>query len=622
METETISPADASQSHKLVDLKNTVHAPVLKWAVNAFEKPIEHLFSINRINNIHQQAAAEFPRHGTAGDFFGLCLKNMGISYDISVQDIAKIPTEGPLVVVANHPFGAVEGIILGHILFRVRPDIKIIGNYLLQQIPQIRTSIIPVDPFGSRSSIKGNAAGYKDAVRWTARGGAVLTFPAGAVSHIQPRKLSISDPVWSDHVAGIIGMSHAKVLPIYFPGTNSVLFNLLGLIHPLLRTLLLPRELTRQQNSTIRLVVGKPIPWLRLKQFQTRRELTEYLRYTTYFLKHRLVKPKIIIHLPKSNYRRSRPFQPVINPIGPERLQRELETLPPDCLLYNQKEFDIYCAKASQLPDIMKEIGRLREISFRDVNEGTGRALDVDKFDEYYLQLFLWNRQSREIAGAYRLGMTEAILDRYGSKGLYTHSLFKFRPAFLQNLNNSIELGRSFIRPEYQRKRGCLSMLWRGIGEYINLNPQYTILFGPVSISCNYHVVSRNLIVSFLRNEGTDRKTATLVKPRNPYTAGLFKRFKDNGDALPVNSIENVSLLISEIEKDGKGVPPLIKHYLKLDGKFIGFNVDPNFSDVVDGLVLVDLHRTDHRLLKRFMGEDGFERYWSYHNKKQEAAA
>ena len=256
-----------------------------------------------------------------------------------------------------------------------------------------------------------------------------------------------------------------------------------------------------------------------------------------------------------------------------------------------------------------MREIARQREISFRDVDEGTGKPLDMDRFDAWYLQLFLWDREAQEVAGAYRLGLTDEILSDKGIRGLYTRSLFRIQPEFLSRMGTAIELGRSFIQPGYRRRRGCLALLWRGIGEFVARNPHYRTLFGPVSISRDYHRVSRNLMVEFLRSTRMDRRLLHLVTPRNPYRGPWLKDATDP-DALASGDVENISMLVSEIESDGKGVPTLIKHYLKLNGKFIDFNVDRQFANVVDGLVVVDLAETDPKILRRFMGDAGFEAF------------
>lgn len=280
-----------------------------------------------------------------------------------------------------------------------------------------------------------------------------------------------------------------------------------------------------------------------------------------------------------------------------------EIGRLPGDQCLLKNGPFSVWLAESRQIPSVLEEIGRLREITFREAQEGTGRSSDLDRFDEHYRHLFLWHHEKAEVVGGYRLGFVDTIVREHGLEGLYTHSLFRFGPDLLRQLPPAIEFGRSFIRPEYQKKYNSLLLIWRGIGRLIAGFPRYQILFGPVSISRDYETVSRNLLVHFLKRHKFNDDLSRHVSPRQPYRAEEMKLGTDNELLSSLSDIENVSLLISEIEKDGKGVPVLLKHYLKLNGKLLSFNVDTAFSDVVDGLLMVDLRETDPKLLKRFLG-------------------
>jgi hypothetical protein len=262
-----------------------------------------------------------------------------------------------------------------------------------------------------------------------------------------------------------------------------------------------------------------------------------------------------------------------------------------------------------------MLEIGRLREISFRDVGEGTGQSLDIDGFDAHYLQLFLWNSQAQEIVGAYRIGRSDRILQSLGPAGLYSTTLFDYKPRFFDHLSQTLELGRSFIRTEYQKKFGCLAILWRGIGEFVARNCQYRYLFGPVSISQDYHTISKNLMVAFFNHHTMDPDLSPMVKPRKPVKIKKSERLSSPLGMLGKNAIEEISMLISKIEKDNKGVPTLIKHYLKLNGQFLAFNLDKDFANVIDGLVWVDLLKTDEKLIERFLGAQGLRDFHAFHD-------
>jgi putative hemolysin len=306
-----------------------------------------------------------------------------------------------------------------------------------------------------------------------------------------------------------------------------------------------------------------------------------------------------------------SDPIAPVI---ARALLAAEVEALPREQCLVHTGAYRVFCARAAQVPWCLQEIGRLREISFRSAGEGTGRAADIDVFDACYLHLFVWNSESEEIVGAYRIGLTDEIVARYGRRGLYTYSLFKYGSRFLQCLDPALELGRSFVRPEYQRRHGALMLLWRGIGEYIARNPRYAVLFGPVSVSNSYAPRSRELIVEFLKANSIEPTLARYVKPRNPFRPRWSLLGFDGSHQMDgLRDIEDLSRLVETIEADGKGVPVLLIQYLKLGGRLLGFNIDPEFSDALDGLIMVDLRAADPRMLARYMGHDGAAAYLSY---------
>ncbi len=277
-------------------------------------------------------------------------------------------------------------------------------------------------------------------------------------------------------------------------------------------------------------------------------------------------------------------------------------------------REERVVVGRAEQIPHALQEIGRLREVAFRAAGEGTGKVRDLDSFDDYYNHLFLWRKSDRQILGAYRIGLTDGILAEHGKRGLYTSTLFEFHDRFFRFLGPSLELGRSFVRVESQGSLNTLPLLWRGIGQFLLRRPQCKTLFGPVSISNAYHPVSQNMMVDYLRHHHRTLAMSDLLKPRKPFrTSWLYAR---NSRPLcsDVRDVEELSELISEIETDRKRIPILLKHYLKLGGKVVGFNVDRNFSHALDGLIVVDLTHTNRRILERFLGAEGAERFLNYH--------
>ena len=597
----------------LIQFDHLISQPFLRWLTKLVSRPFARMMAIDAINAWYDDLVNAEIQDTPFSTILGV----RDISYLVSADDLAKIPDSGPLVVVANHPFGGLEGIVLGDLLQRVRPDTKILGNYLLEQIEPIRDSIIPVDPFGRKSWVSSNVKTFRACLRWIKAGNCLVTFPAGEVAHYRFRQVRITDPPWSAHVAAMIRMSGAQVLPIYFPGHNSLLFNVMGLIHPRLRTALLGRELVARQSSRVPLYVGRPIAPDRLQAYPGDQERIRWLRFKTYFQANRLQRDGLPERLLKKNPKpkASRPENVLVEPVSNSLLAAEVAALPEKNRLVKHRQMAVYVAGSEQIPHLLREIGRLREKTFREVGEGTGRSMDVDLFDSYYQHLILWNSEQSEVVGAYRMGDTRDILARFGRKGLYTHSLFRFKDGLLQYLNNSLELGRSFIRSKYQRQPNCLSLLWKGIGAYLVRHPQYRILFGPVSISNSYHRVSKHIMVQFLQGRCTIKQLSAYVSARKPLRKWANRVMHDVASHLSDGSIDDVSMLVAEIEDDGKRVPILIKHYLKLNGQFIAFNVDREFADAIDGLVVVDLMQTDAKLLDRFMGKAGslyYREHWS----------
>jgi hypothetical protein len=310
-----------------------------------------------------------------------------------------------------------------------------------------------------------------------------------------------------------------------------------------------------------------------------------------------------------------------VIDEVPKAALQAEIDALPPDQRLVARGRFHVYYAHADQIPSGLQEIGRLRELTFRAVGEGTGRSADIDVFDATYLHLFLWDAHAASIVGAYRLGLVDQLLARHGKRGLYTHSLFKYRTRMLESLSPAIELGRSFVRAEYQRTFAALPLLWAGIGRFIERSPQYVILFGPVSISARYAPASRRLIVEYLSAHRAHPRLVREVTPRRPFRAGprsaavpgAMPAKLESIEATP-ESIEELSRRIAQIEPDGKDVPVLLRQYLELGGRVLGFSLDQDFADTLDGLIMVDLRAVEEAVMARYMGKRGAATFRAYH--------
>jgi len=585
--------------------------PVRRRLFGLAQGALEKFLYLDEINRIYE-CAVEAGK--TEGDFPGNVLKATGVEYAVTDADLKNIPTSGPLVVVANHPFGGIEGIILLHLLRRVRPDVKVMANYMLGRMPEMGAYSIYVDPFGREESARRNLAGIKEAIRWVRDGHLLAVFPSGEVSHIDLQKRAVCDPPWSSTIARIIQKTQSPVLPVFFQGRNGNLFQVMGLIHPRIRTAMLPYELVRKRNSVFQVKVGQSVAWSRMERFDTE-ALTDYIRFRTYLLcnqerRGRRLRPRLFARSVATQ-------QPVIDAANKADTAEEVAALGVDRILIENEEFAVYLAAAAEIPKLLQEIGRLREITFRAAGEGTGRPIDLDRFDPHYEHLFLWHKKNEELAGAYRLARADEVLRDHGLKGLYTTTLFHYRPGLLKKIGPALELGRSFICPAYQRSYAPLLLLWKGLAQVVFRNPRYKSLFGPVSINNDYQTVSRQLMAAFLQLNNFKPELAALVKARNPVRLTPAKIFDPDTFSQAVTGLDGISELIADIEAEQKGIPVLLKQYLKLGGKLLGFNIDPNFSDVLDGLIWVDLTETSPKILERFMGREGTRHFLAYHEKK-----
>jgi putative hemolysin len=566
-----------------ISLSGLLHEP-LRSLLHPMEPAIQKLFSFDRLQELYD--AARETAGGT--DAMERVLGLLGIDCQFDAAEWARIPRTGPVVVVANHPFGLLEGVILAVLLPKVRPDVKILANSVLAVLPELRGRCIFVDPFGRRDAIRGNVKALKESLAWVTRGGLLAAFPAGEVAHLDWKEGAVLDPPWHHAAARIANAAGASVVPIYFEGGNSLAFHVAGTVHPRLRTVSLPRELLNKRGQRIRIRAGRPVTPETLRWFGSSRDATGYLRCRTLQLGRAAPPPML------------RKPALIVLPEPRRRLAAELARLPRERKLCEANELAVYVGSMAEIPGVVREIGRLREISFRGAGEGTGRSFDLDRFDRHYLHLLLWNHATDEVVGAYRLGATPDILPRYGVGGLYTHTLFHYRKELLEATGPALELGRSFVRPEYQRQYAPLLLLWKGIGRYVAGRPECGALFGGVSISNAYQPLSRHLMVKFLEAHRMDA-LAPLVRPRRPYRAHASATVQ----RVPAD-LDELSALVSDLESDGKGVPVLVKQYLKAGGKLLAFNVDRGFSDALDGLILVDLRSAPECLLKRLLGADG----------------
>lgn len=543
-------------------------------------KFVMYIMQLNKINKLYSEVYSE-----DAENFLDQLIDALGVTIQINEEDLQKIPKDGAFITVSNHPFGGLDGIILIKLLSKIRPDYKVMANFLLKKIVPIKDYFLGVNPFEGRKDIS-SAGGLKEALRHLTEGKPLGLFPAGEVSAYHADSNTIEDKEWSVSVLKLIRKANVPVIPIYFKGSNSLLFQVLGMIHPMLRTVKLPSELLNKKNRVIKLRIGGAISVGTQNSFSDIRQYGKFLRAKTYLLGSSLEVKKFFLKSQKAE----KHIEPIVAAIDMEILKKEVDQIREDYLLFSMKNYSVYCAPTMKIPNILNEIGRLREITFRAVGEGTNRGIDLDEFDLYYYHLFIWDEDENQIVGAYRVGKGKDIIERYGVKGFYINTLFKIRKGIFPVLYESIELGRSFVVDAYQRKPLPLFMLWKGILYFLIKNPEYRYLIGPVTISGKYTSVSKELIMKFIMRNYWNTELAACISPRSKYRV---ETHDPDVDVMVDASGSDISVLdrfIGDIEPSNDKLPVLLKKYISLNGKIIGFNIDPKFNMCLDGLLILDL--------------------------------
>lgn len=546
-------------------------------------KALMQIFRYNRLNRVYASTYDTDPVV-----FINSILDHLDIRFDIPEKDLINIPQEGPFITVSNHPFGGIDALILLKILLQRRKDVRVTANFLLRNIDPLKDLIVPFNTTGKYNVKKASLAALETAVSHVREGHGLSLFPAGEVSAYQSESGLITDREWQEPVIRLMKAAEVPIIPVYFHGTNSRWFHILGRIHPLLSTAKLGSEVINKRHKVIRVRIGKAVSVAEQSGFTSIAQFGRYLRARTYSLGSTLEAKPFFADL---RFRRARRQEPVATPVDREVLIDEVKNIRHSWELFRARNFTVFFAPTSAIPNLIKEIGRLREVTFRAVGEGTNRSTDIDEYDFYYHHLIVWDDDAGVPVGAYRIGKGNEILSQYGIKGFYINSLFRIKKTFQPVLAQSLELGRSFIVQDYQKKAMPLFLLWKGLLTVLLQNSGYRYLIGPVSISNEFSAFSKSLIVEFVRNNFFDREMARYIRPRRKFSTQIDRRVDSE---IIISSAERdiskVEKVVSDVD-NGYRIPVLLKKYLEVNARIIGFNVDPDFNNCLDGLIMLDVY-------------------------------
>jgi putative hemolysin len=534
--------------------------------------------------------------------FLNGILDDCNIEFQIPEEDLKRIPKQGAFISVSNHPLGGIDGVLLLKLLIEKRADYKIIANFLLHRIAPLKSYIMPVNPFETRKDAKSSVAGIKNALLHLKEGKPLGIFPAGEVSTYKDGKLKVDKP-WEDGAVRLIKKAQVPIIPIYFHAKNSRFFYFLSKISDTLRTAKLPSEVISQEGKIIKVRIGKPISVADQNKYEDIASFYEFVRKKTYMLANPFEKANKLISTEAIKIKK--PVKQIVLPKNKELYLKEIELLKnANGKLLESKNYEVFFANPKDIPNLLYEIGRLREITFRGVGEGTNKAIDLDKYDKYYYHLILWDREAECVAGAYRMGLGKEIYKKYGIQGFYIQTLFKIEPELHQMMENTIEMGRAFVIKEYQQKPMPLFLLWKGIVHVTLRHPEYKYLMGGVSISNQFSDFSKSLMIEFMKSHYYDPYIAQYISPKKEYKVKLKDADKDFVFDASKADLQKFDKIIDEIEPGALRIPVLIKKYVKQNARLVAFNVDPKFNNAVDGLMYIKVSDIPESTVKPVLEE------------------
>jgi len=557
------------------------------------------VLNISAINKVYSRN-----KHLNDLPFLNALLDDFQIKFEIPEDDLKRLPKNGAYITMSNHPLGGIDGILLLKLMLEQRSDFKIIGNFLLHRVEPLKPYIMPVNPFEDRKDIKSSVVGFKNSLLHLRDGKPLGIFPAGEVSTYRDGKLVVDKP-WEEAAMKLAQKAKVPIVPIYFHAKNSKLFYKLSKISDTFRTAKLPSEVLTQKRRTIKVRIGRPISVNDQQEHSELSDFSEFIRRKTYMLSHAFEdKPNRLENI-SSTLKVPKIPKKIVTPVKTDLMIKEIAELKEgDYRLLQSKNYEVYLAPASKLEHVLREIGRLREITFREVGEGTNEAIDLDKFDTYYHHMFLWDTEAKVLAGAYRMGLGSKIFEAYGIDGFYLQDLFRFEPELHTMMSQSIEMGRAFIIKSYQQKPMPLFLLWKGIVHTTLRFPEHKFLIGGVSISNQFSNFSKSLMIEFMKSHYYDPYIAQYVHPKKEFKVKLKDADKDFVFDATEADLNKFDKIIDEVEPGALRLPVLLKKYIKQNARLVAFNVDPLFNNAVDGLMYIKISDLPESTVRPVMEE------------------
>ncbi|WP_029489229.1 GNAT family N-acyltransferase [Ochrovirga pacifica] len=546
-------------------------------------KSIMFITRLNKVNKVYDRHKDKTPLY-----FLNSVLEDYQIKFHVSDEDLKKIPRGDAFITISNHPLGGIDGCILLKMILGVRDDYKIIANFLLKKLEPISEHIMPVNPFENHKEAKSSVAGLIKALKHLKEGKPLGIFPAGEVSTLKERNIYVDSP-WEEGALRLIQKANVPVVPIYFHAKNSHWFYRLSKISGVLRTLKLPSELSNKRKQVIHIKIGKPIKPAEISEIKELEVLNNFLRGRTYLLSKPFLRKRKQIQEYKKYLKKK--AKEIASPKNHIDICSEIEGIRQrKKRLFVSNEYEVFLTKADAIPNLMEEIGRLREITFRLIGEGTNKKCDTDKFDAYYHHLILWNKEEERFVGAYRMGLGDEIYKRNGFKSFYVSTFFEFGSEMNEKLPKTIEMGRAFIVPEYQQKPMPLFLLWRGIAAVTVKYPQYEYLMGGATISNLFTGYSKSMMIHFLDTYYKNHEVAPYITSKTPYKVGLTAQEEMYMQNFIHGDVKKLDNIVKEVEEDKLRLPVLIKQYIKQNAKFVAYNVDHDFNDAIDALIFMPI--------------------------------